>query len=196
MANKKRWLWIVLPLATASLFSCSGQPFQDSDFINKIFPNGYWDFLIQLIAFVILLLLVFFIGYKPVKKMLQKRHDAVNAMIEDAKANQAVAKKAAEESAQVIAEGKEEAQRIVETAKRQAELSAQAILAKAKEDAAIKRQRAEEEIEDAKRASKEEVRQQIVDVAMLASKTLLGREVSSADNARLIEDFVDEMKEE
>lgn len=192
---RKRHLWILLP-AAAVLCSCQGSPFNDSDFTNKIFPNGYWDFVIQLSAFIILLILVFVIGYRPVKKMLKKRQDGVNQMIEDAKNNQAIARKAAQEKDQTIEEGKAEAERILASAKRQAEAERERIIQSAEEEIAIKRKRAEEDIRAAEEASKEAVRQQIVDVAMLASETLLEREVSSEDNKRLVQDFVDGIKGE
>ena len=191
---RKRSLWILVPLC-GLLCACSGAPFGDSDFTRKIFPNGYWDFLIQLIAFIILIILVFVIGYKPVRKMLKKRQDGVNAMIEDAKQNQAIAKKAAMEKDQTIEEGKQEAERILESARRQAELERQRIVAEANEEAEAKRRRAEEDIRAAEEASKEAVRAQIIDVALMASENLLGREVRSEDNARLVADFVDGIKD-
>ena len=119
----------------------------------------------------------------------------IGTRFEDTKKNQAIAKKAAMESDQTIEEGKKEAERIVNSAKAQAEHEASRIIAEAKEEAIARRKKTDQDIEDAKRASDEEVRQQIIDVAMLASSTVLGREVSSEDNKRLVDDFVAEMKE-
>ncbi|MBE6127496.1 MAG: F0F1 ATP synthase subunit B [Erysipelotrichaceae bacterium] len=194
MSKSKRTLWILLPLCGVLLSACQGSPFQDSDFVSKIFPNGYWDFLIQLIAFILLLLIVFFLGYKPIRKMMKKREDAVNGMIAETKANQAIAKKAALEKDQTIEEGKKEAERIVLAAKQNAEFEANRIVSEAKEEAVARRKKADEDILRAQEASKEEVRQQIIDVAMLASKQVLGREVSSKDNERLVDDFVADLE--
>ncbi len=195
MRKTKRLLWILLP-AAAVLSSCEGSPFTDADFTSKIFPNGYWDFVIQLIAFVLLLLIVFFLGYKPIKRMMKKRTDAVNAMIEDAKENQRIARTAANTKDATIEEGRREAEEIRQAVRRQAETEAQGIIAQAKEEAALRRQRAEEDIRAAEEASREAVRREIVDVAMLASETLLGREVNSEDNTRLVEGFVDGLNED
>ncbi len=192
--NKKRILKsILLLLPVALLSSCQGQPFSDSDFIGKIFPNGYWDFLIQLIAFILLILIVFFLGYKPIKKMLQARKDAVNKMIDDAQKDKAEAHKAALQVDQTIAQGKEEAARIIAEAKAQAEYQAKQILDTANAEAMAKRQRADEDIEAAKRASIESTRKEMVDVAMMASAKLLGREVNDDDNERLVRNFVDDV---
>ena len=42
--------------------------------------------------------------------------------------------------------------------------------------------------------AQEQIKKEIVSVALDASKELLGREVSSKDNVRLVEDFIEEVK--
>lgn len=195
MKKGKRSLSILLPFLALTLTGCQGEPFGADDFIKKIFPNGYWDFLIQLLAFVVLLLIVFFLGYKPVKRMLQKRHDAVEGMIQDAEANQKVAREAAAKKEATIEEGKQQAASIVANAKKQAETEAGAILARAEEEAMMKRKKADEDIAAAKEASKQEIHDQIVDVAIAASEKVLSREVSEKDNRALLDDFLKDMKE-
>lgn len=189
----RRYLYVVLPLAVAGLSSCSGEPFSSSDFIAKLFPNGYWDFLIQLVAFILLLIIVFFLGYKPLKKMVQRRKDAVNGMIEEAKQDRIVAKKAAMEADATREKGREDAEEILAKARAQAEFEREKLLAETAEEIARKRKRAEEDIEAARIASREEVKREIVDVAILASETLLGREVDDKDNRRLVSSFVDDV---
>ena len=54
-------------------------------------------------------------------------------------------------------------------------------------------ERADKEIEEAKAASIEEVKESIVDVAIAASSQVLEREVSKEDNERLIKDFVSDI---
>lgn len=191
----KRFLWILLPTA-ALLSACSGTPFTDQDFIAKIFPNGYWDFLIQLIAFILLLIIVFFLGYKPVRNMLKKRQENIAKMIEDTESDQAIAHQAAMQSEETIAEGRAEAERILASAREQAEYEREQILHTAALEADAKRRKADEDIEAAKRASVEATRKEIVDVAILASETLLKREVGDADNKRLVADFVAELNDD
>lgn len=191
---KRSLLWF-LPLALG-LTSCQGEPFTSEDFISKLFPNGYWDFLIQLLAFVVLILAVFFIGYKPVKRMLEKRREAVHSMIEDAKANQKVAREAALQKDETIARGKEEANAIILEAKKQAQAEAALILSKAEEEAALKRKKADEDIASAKERSKREIHDEIIDVALSASAKVLGREVTSKDNEELLREFLTDVEKE
>ena len=44
--------------------------------------------------------------------------------------------------------------------------------------------------------AQESIRREMVDIALDASKELLGREVNSSDNSRLIEEFIEEVKKE
>lgn len=200
MKKKRIILPFLLLLSAFSLASCEENPFgQDTQaatetFSGKVFPNGIWDFVIQLLAFVILLIFVFVIGYKPVKKMLDARKEAVTKMVEDAASNQEIARRAAEKADFTVEQGKKEAASIIEEAKRQAAMEKDGILKEAKAEVTALRKRADEDIEAAKEASKEEVRSEIVDVAMLASSQLLGREVRSKDNERLVADFIDDLK--
>ena len=191
--KKHHFAYLAMPVFGLLLTSCSGAPFTEEDFINKIFPNGYWDFVIQLGAFIILILIVFFLGYKPVKRMLQARKDGVNAMLRDAETKQQLANAAAEKKEQTIEEGKAQAAEIIETARKQAEAEKEAILASAKAETDLMRKRAEEDIASARAKSKAEIADEIVDVALLASTQVLGREVSEDDNRRLIQEFLDQL---
>lgn len=191
MKTVKRFTYILLPILAVMLTSCQGTPFTDSDFTSKIFPNGYWDFIIQIGAFVVLLIAVFFLGYKPIKKMVAKRRENVSKMIEDAEEKQRIANEAAAKKEATILAGKEEASHIIELAKKQAEAERTAIINEAEAQAALRRKKADEEIEAAKEASKQEIREHIVDVALAASSQVLGREVSKEDNQALLDDFLD-----
>lgn len=171
----------------------SDAPFGSSEFVNKIFPNGLWDFVIQVVAFVILLIFVFFIGYKPVKQAMAKRDASIQHDLEDAKAQRKIAMEAASKKEETIEEGKREAARLVSSAKAQAEVQAKSIVEAAQQEAASTKKKADEDIALAKKKSEQETRQQIIDVAFAASSQVLGREVNSEDNERLVSGFVDDI---
>ena len=168
-------------------------PFDTDEFVAKIFPNGLWDFVIQLCAFVILILIVFFVAYKPVKKAMKTRGDAIENDLSVAKAKRLEAEAAASKKEETIAEGKEEANRIIADAKLEAEAKGKAILSEANLQASLARKRADEEIALAKEKSRQDAKKEIVDVAMAASSRVLGRSVNEEDNARLVEDFIEEV---
>ncbi len=168
-------------------------PFKTSEFVDKIFPNGLWDFVIQLCAFVLLILIVFFVGYKPMKKAIKARGDAIENDLATAKAKRLEAEAAASNKEATIEEGKKEASRIVAEAKLEAEAKGKSIVNEAKEQAALARKRADEEIAQAKEKSRQDAKEEIIDVSMAATSRILAREVNEEDNARLVADFIDEV---
>ena len=191
---RRKSSFIALSLfAVFSLCACQGQPFTENDFNQKLFPNGVWDLIIQLAAFVILLVIVFFLGYKPLKKMLDKRTDYVQSQLDEAEKAKKLVQEASLLAEQEIARGKLEASQIIETAKAQAIVEANRIIAEAKEAASAKRLAADEEIRLAQEASKQEIRKEIIDVALQASSQVLGRQVNDADESRLIGDLIDSL---
>jgi len=177
---------------TALITVLDDSPFSDNEFLEKLFPN-FWDFIVQLAAFIILLLIVFFLGYKPIKKLLKARHDYVEHNLRDSEDAKVIAERNAKISAQNIEASKKEAVQIVSSAKAEAEKESDVILAKAREDAVLEKQKADRDILDAQKKARDETRKQIVDVAIAASSQVLGREVDKADNARLLDEFMDEM---
>ncbi|MCR5491068.1 MAG: F0F1 ATP synthase subunit B [Bacilli bacterium] len=175
--------------------SVPANPFSSEEFQNKIFPNGFYDFIIQIIAFIILLLIVFFLAYKPVRKLLRTRAEYVEKQIAEAEAKNRIASEAAAKKDEIVDSGKETADKIIADARKQAELEASKIIADAQKEAEAKKRQADIDIELAKEKSKQEIHNEIVDVALLASSQLLGREVSQEDNRRLVGDFVDSLSE-
>ncbi len=171
-------------------------PFSEDQFINKIFPNGLWDLVINISAFVLLLLFVFLLGYRPVVKMMKARSDAIEAEMKEAEGHLKEARLAASQKEATIEEGRKEAAAIVENAKKQATSQAEAIVDQAKADAIAIKTKADEDIALAKEKSKQEVREEIVDVALEASSQILAREVNEKDHRRLVDDFLASLEEE
>ena len=182
-------------LFDALRFLASDAPFSDSDFINKIFPNGLWDLIIQLLAFLVMMGVVIFLGYKPIKRMVAKRREYIASEISSAEEANRVAQKAAASADAVIAEGKATALRIVEEAKKEGETARSAIIAEAEKEAAERKKAADADIALAREKSLQEVRSEIVGVALAASEAVLRREVSEKDNDALIAQFVDGLGE-
>ena len=106
-------------------------PFDRDSFTAKLFPNGIYDFVIQVAAFIILILLMFFFAYKPIRAYMKKRHDYIDNELKEAEAKKKEAINASNRKEELIQEGKDEAKRIVSLAK----VDAENYKAKAIEDA-------------------------------------------------------------
>ena len=190
---RKKILYPLSLFAAIFLCSCEGQPFTEEDFTSKLFPNGVWDLIIQLGAFVILIIIVFFLGYRPLKNMLKKRQDYVQGQLDEAEKAKKLIAEAKVLAEQEIARGKQEAAAIIEEAKHQADAEALSIINEAKAQASERRLAADEEIRLAQEASKLEIREQIIDIALQASSQVLGRQVQGDDESRLIGDLIDSL---
>lgn len=162
-------------------------------FLEKLFPNP-WDALAVFLAFVLLLIVVFYFAYKPVKKLIKKRADYVEGKLRNAEQSEKEASQKVEEAQLELKKSRQEALVIVEQAKADANKERQRIHEKAKEEADQEVARAKQEIEQEIEKSKDEIHSQIVDVAFDASKKVLSREVNQKDNEKLIDEFISDLE--
>ena len=163
-------------------------------FIEKLFPNP-WDALAVFLAFVVLLVVVFYFAYKPLKKLIQKRADYVDGKLRHAEQSEKDALLKVEEAQVNVKKSQQEALLIVEKAKEDAEKERARIKEKAKEEADQEVIRAKQEIEQEIEKSKDEIHSQIVNVAFDASKKVLSREVNKEDNEKLINQFINDLED-
>lgn len=182
----------LLLLAPIVITGCDGKPFEQEDFLHYLFPNP-WDALAIFLAFIVLLLVVFYFAYKPVKKLIKDRKDYVEGKIKNAEERETVAAKKVEEAEKEIVESRQKAIEIVEKAKLDASKERDEIKAQAKLDADKEVERARQEIAQEIEASKDEIHREIVSVALDASSKVLEREVNKKDNEKLIDDFINEL---
>lgn len=189
----KKSKFLILALSTCMLSGCADAIKKD-DFMDKLFPNP-WDALAIFLAFVVLLLAVFYFAYKPVKKLLKQRDEYVSGKIKNAEQREKESEKLLTKANEEIKASRVEAMAIVEKAKEDANKERQAILDKAKEEKAEEIKRTKEEIAQEIEASKDEIHREIVSVALDASSKVLKREVNKEDNEKLIDSFIDDLKE-
>lgn len=169
-------------------------PFTSEDFINKLLPNGIWPFVVQMAVLVVLVFVVYKFLYNPVHNFLQKRAEYVEENIraaEKAKAEMAIKLREAEEKS---VEEQRRSQEFVRQAKADTEIIRAQILTEAQKEAEREKERALEEIEYAKAKAMKEIHEEIVSVALEASKQVIQREINEEDNLRLIDEFVKEVR--
>ena len=173
----------------ADVSSSENTPFTSDDFVTKLFPN-FWSFIINLLALVVLFVALYFIAYKPVKKIVKARRDHVEHNLHDAEQAKAIAQRNIAESEKAVSEAKKQASLIVGEAQKAAIVGAAAIKAQAETEAEERQRQADIAIRQAEEKSQKEVREQIVNVALDASKKVLEREINEKDDAALVDSFV------
>lgn len=182
-------------ISALSLTSCDESPFNAESFLSKLFPQP-WDALAVFLAFIVLVLVAFYFGFKPIKKLINARKDYVEGNIKTAEEREQKSRNLVSEAEKQVSESKKEAIAIVEKAREDALKQKEIIVKEAKDEALKEKEKAKEEIALEIEASKDEIHREIVSVALDASKKVLEREVNEKDNERLIDDFIDEVNKE
>ena len=192
---KKRKLVFLLPILL-SLTSCKEaiQKNMTADaFKQKLIPS--WPSLVaQVGALLVLILVVIIFGYKPIKRIIKKRQDYIEAQIKDAEQSKATWQENELKSKETVLASNRTAADIVAEAKADAQKERAVILEQTQLEVNKMKQDAENDIARMELEAQEQIRKEIVNVALDASKELLGREVNSEDNNRLLEEFIEDIK--
>ena len=159
---------------------------------EKLIPN-WLSFVVQFLSFLVLLLVVFFLAYKPVKRILKKRADYIENEVKEAKENNALAQASVDEAKELVSSSKVKASEIIKNAEAQGQEKFDAMILDAKAEVAEMKKAAQEDIERAKEEAIQDIRNEMVNVALSASKEILKREVDSKDNVKLAEDFINRL---
>ena len=162
-------------------------------YISENLIPSWSSFVVQLAALVILIVVVLVVAYKPMKKMLAKRADYIENNIRESEIAKAEAERNAQESQEMIIASRKEAADIVANAKSLAIDTQKAALEETQLEVNRMKSQAQEDIERSKIEAKEEIRQEMVSVALAASEEILKREVNEKDNARIVENFIEEI---
>ena len=188
---KKGKLIFLLPLLLC-LTACQID-IKGSDFTDKLIPN--WpSFLAQLGALLVLIAAVIIFAYKPVKKILKARQDHIEENIKEAEKSKAQWQENELKSKETVLASQRTAADIVAEAKVDALKQKAIIIEETQKEVTKMKMDAENDIARMEKEAEESIRKEIVNVALDASSELLGREVSSKDNARLLEEFVEDIK--
>lgn len=156
---------------------------------EKLFPN-FFSLLVQILALIIMIIIVMVLLYKPVKKTLDARSNAIESEISNAKQNNIESQKNLTESEQSIVDARKKANEIIAQASEIAEMKKAEIIASGEQTVTKMKNDAMEEIEIAKQEAQDEIHNEIVNVALDASKEILQREINEKDNSRLVDDFL------
>lgn len=149
---------------------------------------GGWEILFHLINLALLIVALYFLLYKPVKKIIaghrkklddlyqenkrmQEDKEALKAEVEEMK------QQAVEESAQISERALQRSQEIVEDAQKKAD----AIIENAQKEAIVERQRMQYELHDT-----------VGHIAVEIAEKILEREVNEQDSRRIIDESLSE----
>lgn len=135
------------------------------------------DFGIQIVATVILFLVVFIFFWKPITKILEKRRDAIDKELDDARLAKEEAIKTQAELDKELDDARIKVKEMIETAEKEANVRKEEIIADAKAEAKLRMENLEHELELEKKNMEKDIKNQIVDIAFLAAEKIVAKEI-------------------
>ena len=154
-----------------------------------IFSGTFADSLWTLIAFVLLLVILTKVAWKPLVKQLQARQDYIKQQIDAADTS----RKNAEE---LLDQYKQQGVEIVNKLTAQAQLLEKEMIGKAGDEIAQMKRRAQADIEYARIAASQQMWQEAEDMLLALSGEIVGRAVTHEDNLRLLYESIEKLKRE
>ena len=156
---------------------------------KSIFSGTFADSLWTVVTFLLLLLILSKVAWKPLVGQLQARQDYIGQQIENAEGT----RKNAEE---LLDQYKLQGVEIVNKLTAQAQLLEKEMIGKAGNEIAQMKRRAQSDIEYARIAASQQMWQEAEDMLLALSGEIVGRAVTHEDNLRLLYESIEKLKRE
>ena len=150
------------------------------------------SFIGQLINFLILLGLLTFFGYKPIRKMLDERSNRIRQGMEQAEATKLEYERAQGEVEKQIRKAREEGQSIIEQAVQAGNRLKEEARQEARKETQAIVEKARAELDRERDKIVDELRKEFVDTAILAAERVLSESLDRGKHRQLIEKTLDE----
>ena len=141
-----------------------------------------------ILTFLGLLFFLRMLAWKPLLAMLQERQDTIAKSLDDAKQARVELERLNVESQRILAQARTEAESIISRTRDDATRFREELKQKAQAEAAGIVKNAEKQIALETTRAVQQIRQEAVELSVAIASKLLQRNVSRADNERLIED--------
>jgi F-type H+-transporting ATPase subunit b len=155
--------------------------------VDQFGLNG-WQFVIQLVAFLIFIWLLWRFAVGPIVKILDERQVKIRESLASAERMQQELKATQARNEEVLLEARREAQDIVANARQ----SGEQLLAKARDEANVQAEtyltRAQETMRQETEQARQQLRSEVVDIATLAAGRILKKELNPEAQRQLIEE--------
>lgn len=148
------------------------------------------------INFLLLVAILWYALYRPVGNFLRAREQRIAEQIDTAQRDRAEAERLRKEYEAKMVQLKRDVHDAIEKAHFQGEQERREIIAKAREEASAMIQRATKQIEHERSKAWDDLKGDVVEVAMLAASKVLGRSVNDDDQRRMFEQFVEGIRPE
>jgi len=158
---------------------------------NPLNPSEASNLLWTLVIFFAGLPLMWKFVFGPITRALDARDGRARAAVKEAEAARDEAKRAQAAVEERLAAVGAEAQKILGESRERAEVEARAMVDRAREEITRERDRATSDIEGSRAKALEEIRAEVVDLAIRAASEVVGRNFDAADQRTLARSVVE-----
>jgi F-type H+-transporting ATPase subunit b len=139
-------------------------------------------------TFLLLVVLLAKFAWKPLLEALERRQESIRQSLDDARQAKQELERLHAESARILAEARSQADAIITDTRADVNRFRDEMKQKARDEAAVIVKSAERQIELETARAVQQIRHEAVDISVAIASKLLQRNVTRADNERLIED--------
>ena len=164
------------------------------DVVGQLFPS-LPTVVVQLLSTLVLFLAAKKLLYQPIMDFLHARQVEAQRELDDAKTLKAQAQNDRNKAASELKASAQKADALLSAAKLNAEKEKQAILSSARESAKATMDNADQWAKSRKAALLDDVKDEMVDIALAASAKLMASKADSESDRKAVEAFVKEMGE-
>lgn len=152
---------------------------------------NFWQIIISLANLAILFLILKKLLFKPVKKVLDERQEALDSKYLEADKAAVQAEESKQAWEEKLRSAETEADAIIKTASDDAKHRGDRIVAEARDkaDGIVRQAQTEAELE--RRKAEEGIKREIVDVSAALTEKILGREINTQDHRAMIDSFIE-----
>ncbi|OLS41203.1 F0F1 ATP synthase subunit B [Bacillus sp. MRMR6] len=157
---------------------------------------NWGDIVFQLVMFIVLMVLLKKFAWGPLMGIMKQREEHVSNEITAAENSRQEAKKLLEEQRSLLKEARTEAQTLIEGARKQGDVQRDEIIALARSEAERIKESAKLEIDQQKEKAVAAIREQVASLSVLIASKVIEKELSAADQEKLINEYIHEAGEE
>ncbi len=154
----------------------------------------FWTFLFQAINVTVVLVLLYFILWKPLTQSFTNREEAIEGDLRKAASAREEAEEILSSYQHKIGEAHQEARAILEKTAKMADTTRSEIIAQAREEAGRVMEQARTEIEREKRAALADIRRQAADLVVTTASKVMARTLTTNDQEHLVKEALSEVE--
>jgi len=150
-------------------------------------------FIWTIVTFLVLLTLLAKFAWGPLLKALESRQDLIRKSLDDAQRARQELERVNQESVQIVRTARAEAESVISQSRSVAESLREEIKQKARAEGAALVRNAERQIQLETARALQQIRHEAVDLSVMIASKLIGRNLSKDDNARLIDEALQQI---